>query len=93
MSKNHTFTGNSRYRKQREIILTENPICVVCNENPSEELDHIIPLDQSGDEDDESNLQAICKDCHEVKTAREQGFRVVRVDIRGRPIGPSNLDL
>lgn len=87
------MTGNSRYRKQREILLTDNPICAICDEEPAMELDHIIPLHEGGDQDDESNLQGICIPCHEIKTAREQGQRIVRVDIRGRPIGPSNLDL
>ena len=93
MSKHHQQISGSRYRKQRKILLEENPICNVCDDEPAIELDHIIPLEQGGDPWDSENLQSICKTCHEVKTAREQGKRIVRVDVHGRPIGPSNLDL
>jgi len=36
------------------------------------EVDHIIPKAKGGT-DDMSNLQAINKECHKKKTAREQG--------------------
>jgi 5-methylcytosine-specific restriction protein A len=35
------------------------------------EVDHIRPISQGGPEDDESNLQLLCKACHAAKTARE----------------------
>lgn len=34
------------------------------------QVDHIVPKAEGGT-DDESNLQAICSDCHKSKTARE----------------------
>jgi 5-methylcytosine-specific restriction protein A len=33
-------------------------------------VDHIVPKSEGGT-DDESNLQAICRDCHAAKTANE----------------------
>jgi 5-methylcytosine-specific restriction endonuclease McrA len=49
-----------------------NPaICKVCDQRPSEEVDHITPLSQGGDPWALDNLQGICSPCHWAKTARE----------------------
>jgi hypothetical protein len=46
--------------------------CSVCNEllPPSYQVDHIIPHSISND-DSEDNLQALCPNCHSLKTQRE----------------------
>jgi 5-methylcytosine-specific restriction protein A len=58
----------------RAFILAENPLCVLCQKkgkrSASVEVDHIIPLHQGG-ADDQSNMQALCLDCHKAKTKRE----------------------
>lgn len=49
------------------------------------ECDHILPISKGGT-DDEANLQAICTDCHKVKTDREAGAKpVVGCDADGWP--------
>lgn len=54
------------------------------------ECDHVMPLCNGGS-DDLVNLQAICADCHKVKSAREaNGGKDVRVkgcDASGKPYG------
>lgn len=38
---------------------------------PGNEVDHIIPKEHGGTDDD-SNLQTLCKECHKEKTIRER---------------------
>ncbi|MGH7243359.1 MAG: HNH endonuclease [Phycisphaerales bacterium] len=52
------------------MVLRRDPICVVCDREPSSEVDHIRPKAQGG-EDTEENLQGICKRCHADKTSHE----------------------
>ena len=35
------------------------------------EVDHVVPLDRSGDPWDPANLQTLCRSCHIAKTAGE----------------------
>ncbi len=58
--------------------LTNNPLCVECERQglttPATEVDHIVP--HRGDKVlfwDHDNWQALCKPCHDVKTATEDG--------------------
>lgn len=67
---------DSRWRKARITFLRENPLCVVCHANgiltPATVVDHIIP--HKGDKNlfwDVDNWQALCKPCHDRKTATE----------------------
>lgn len=53
--------------KRRRTILDRDPICKVCNEALSTEVDHITP----GDDHSHANLQGICKACHAKKTQAE----------------------
>lgn len=53
--------------KRRRYILQRDPICKVCDEAVSTEVDHIQP----GDDHSHTNLQGICKPCHRDKTQRE----------------------
>lgn len=60
------------------MFLAEHPICADPfgvhkqrgDVEASSEVDHVIPLDAGGT-DDEENLQALCKRCHSRKTAEE----------------------
>ncbi|WP_045573628.1 HNH endonuclease [Desulfosporosinus sp. I2] len=68
----------SRWRKASKRFLEEHPLCVACEREgkltPSKIVDHIKP--HKGDMMlfwDESNWQALCKRCHDIKTAREDG--------------------
>jgi 5-methylcytosine-specific restriction protein A len=62
-----------RHYKLREIVLARDPICRACGEEPSEVSDHIIALRRGGAPFDLSNLQGLCRKCHNRKTARERG--------------------
>jgi 5-methylcytosine-specific restriction protein A len=63
------------WRKARARVLARDcGLCQVCKaqgkSRPATEVDHIINKAQGGNDLD-SNLQAICKPCHKVKTAAE----------------------
>lgn len=60
------------------MFLRRNPLCVECEKQgrlvPATVVDHVIP--HKGDYEkfwNESNWQALCKSCHDRKTAREDG--------------------
>ena len=69
---------NHQWKKIRAMFLKENPLCVECNRKgkltPANVVDHIIP--HKGDKDifwDYNNYAALCKPCHDSKTAKEDG--------------------
>ncbi|WP_229726165.1 HNH endonuclease [Oxalicibacterium faecigallinarum] len=70
---------NRRWQKARETYLQSHPLCVRCAEQglvvQSTVVDHIIP--HRGDStlfwDSKGNWQALCKTCHDRKTATEDG--------------------
>lgn len=69
---------DARWRKEREIYLRQHPLCVLCEREetltPATVVDHIVP--HKGDKQlfwDKNNWQALCKPCHDSKTAREDG--------------------
>lgn len=74
---NGAFTKNAllvmlyktpRWRKLRQIILSENPYCVICKTKGITKLantvDHIKAASKGGDFWDRSNLQSLCKSCN-----------------------------
>ncbi len=68
-----------------------NPLCVRCQAKGrvtvATELDHIVPLFKQG-KDDESNVQGLCFECHEAKTAEDIGYRLAeRIGADGWPVG------
>lgn len=67
-------------------------MCVACAKQgrvtPAVECDHIIPRDKGG-KGVLSNVQCLCKPCHDEKTARENGRAYkpkVRIGVSGWPI-------
>jgi 5-methylcytosine-specific restriction protein A len=66
----------ARWQRLRKRLLSEHPLCTLCKLQgritPATVADHIIPhkgnLELFWDED---NLQALCKPCHDRKTAKE----------------------
>lgn len=67
-----------RWQSVSKAYLANHPFCVRCLENKlytrSEVVDHIIP--HKGDMElfwDKNNWQALCKTCHDRKTATEDG--------------------
>lgn len=68
------------YDAARKSLFERQPLCVLCERAGRVSLatirDHTIPLAQGG-VDEESNTQALCKECHDIKSAGEkrQGSR------------------
>lgn len=62
-------------QKIRAQVLAEEPFCRRClaegKRVRSDEVDHITPLSQGGG-NERSNLQALCKPCHDAKSAAER---------------------
>lgn len=55
----------------------QHPFCARCNRlvglKPYDyAIDHITPLDAGGERLDPSNLQTLCRSCHNIKTARDK---------------------
>ena len=85
-----------RWRKLRDIVLSEEPLCRLCGQmnrvTPSKIADHIIP--HKDDPDlfwDRDNLQALCKLCHDsAKAIKDHSGVYPGCDIDGFPIDPNH---
>jgi 5-methylcytosine-specific restriction enzyme A len=55
----------------RKAVLGREPICKVCDNELSTEVDHIVPLSEGGDPYRLERLQGICSPCHWMKTGGE----------------------
>ena len=69
---------DGRWQKARLLYLKQHPLCVHCQTESTTRaatvVDHVVP--HKGDKQlfwDENNWQALCKRCHDVKTASEDG--------------------
>ncbi len=74
--------GGHKWRKLRDSIMKRDKhVCQVClrmkppRYTTATQVDHILNKARGGT-DAPSNLQAICKPCHEDKTAVESGHRI-----------------
>ena len=64
------FRKTPRWEKERKEFVKENSICKICGVKPSYITDHIIPYINSKELFwDRNNWQALCKSCHDRKTA------------------------
>lgn len=63
-----------RLQERNRRFKRANPLCACCSKqgrvSATTEVDHVIPLHLGGP-DHESNLQGLCYDCHQEKTAAE----------------------
>lgn len=69
---------NTRWQKARAVYLSHHPLCAECEKHgrltPATVVDHIVP--HKGDSKlfwDKDNWQPLCKQCHDRKTATEDG--------------------
>jgi len=69
---------NNEWRKYRLMFLLDHPLCNICQRegrlSSANVVDHVIP--HKGDQRlfwDVKNHQALCKECHDRKTATEDG--------------------
>jgi 5-methylcytosine-specific restriction protein A len=60
------------WRRLRAAFLMQYPMCEDCMRKPATEVDHIIAIEKGGNNDD-TNLQALCKSCHSRKTVKCDG--------------------
>lgn len=72
---NSKFYNSRKWRNVRANYLIKNPLCVYCEANdlttPANVVDHIVPMVKGGDALCKSNLQSLCKSCHDKKSAKE----------------------
>lgn len=66
--------GSEWERLRKRILSRDKGLCQPClrqgKPRPAQAVDHIVPKSKGGTDDDD-NLQAICKACHQVKTQAE----------------------
>lgn len=72
------FYSTARWRKNRNYIITKEPLCRRCLTNGKIALavlvDHIIPIDDNSSDElkfGEENLQPLCQKCHRKKTIED----------------------
>ena len=58
------------WRRLREVVLSEEPACRMCKLRAAVICDHI-KNKAIGGTDERTNLQGLCKGCHDAKTDRE----------------------
>jgi len=70
------FYNTTAWKKLRTRYAKQNPLCVRCKEQgrvtPVQIVDHIIEIKDGGASLDESNLQSMCRACHNSKTAQRR---------------------
>jgi 5-methylcytosine-specific restriction enzyme A len=74
----HDFYNSDHWRKAREVQLLHEPLCRSCwalgQTTPAVVVDHIQSrADRPDLEFERSNLQSLCKRCHDRKTYAENG--------------------
>jgi 5-methylcytosine-specific restriction protein A len=75
-------------QRRRALLFAQYPMCVLCpkrrgTHNRATIRDHIVPLAEGGTED-ETNIQAICLECSDLKTAEESRRGVRRSQMTPR---------
>jgi len=67
---------------RKQTMKRDNYMCQPCKKlgfiTNATQVDHIVPKSKGGT-DDLSNLQAICNDCHKIKTNIDNGGSPIRV--------------
>lgn len=66
--------GSEWEKTRKRILARDKGLCQPClragRVSIARQVDHVTPKSEGGTDDDD-NLQAICKPCHQVKTAEE----------------------
>jgi len=68
------FYVSQAWKKARDHQLKRFPLCIKC-QRPATMVDHIVEIRDGGERLDPSNLQSMCKSCHNTKTAQERAKR------------------
>ena len=74
----NSFYHSKQWRSIRKEILIDEPLCRECQRKgyytAASVVDHIIPIRLGGNKLDKSNLQPLCKPCHESKSSYEKKY-------------------
>lgn len=66
--------SSPRWKELRARVLKEEPVCRVCGERASTEVDHVEPASKRPDLFfDRANVRGICEPCHKAKSSSEGG--------------------
>jgi 5-methylcytosine-specific restriction enzyme A len=66
-----TISGSRQQKRAARIMRQHNRVCHVCNQPAADEVDHVVPLNEGG-ADDDTNLRPIHRvPCHMEKTQAE----------------------
>ncbi len=88
-------TRGRKLQKRRALHFSHFPLCEHCQAKGrltvATELDHIIPLDKGGEDNDPANWQGLCSECHKAKTAKDMGYKQKhQIGEDGWPVGVGN---
>ena len=64
--------NTSRWRAIRDLVRQRDPVCRMCNVEPTHTIDHIKPIRNGGDAWDMDNMQGLCKRCNISKTSKQK---------------------
>lgn len=71
----NSFYHTQIWRSTRKNYLMANPLCENCKKNnmvkAATVVDHILRIKEGGDPLDTTNLQSLCTQCHNAKSAKE----------------------
>lgn len=65
------FYHSKSWKNLRNEVIKEQPFCVMCGKAAAI-IDHIKPILAGGERLDKSNLQPLCRACHNAKTIKER---------------------
>jgi 5-methylcytosine-specific restriction enzyme A len=66
------FYGSKEWKMLRAWHISQEPLCRICNDR-GQMVDHIHEIAEGGDALAVSNLQTLCRSCHEKKSDRFAG--------------------
>lgn len=69
--RNRALYNSKRWKLLRRSVLLAQPLCACGCGRLSEDVDHIVPIEQGGAEWDRTNLQGLAHSCHAKKTRQE----------------------
>ena len=69
------FYGTANWQKIQKAQLAREPMCQGCMVAAATCVDHIVPITKGGAKRERSNLQSLCRDCHQDKTNTEKAGR------------------
>ena len=74
MSAHHRLLDKRRWAALRAAVLDAAEWrCCTCGKRGRLEVDHIVPVSEGGERYSRSNLQALCRECHILKS----GYKVI----------------